>query len=146
MEAISVYQPWASLIALGDKTIEARAWPTKHRGELLICASARDCPLEAGVVAPGGYALAVVDLVEVRPFTRRDLDAACLGEMSRPAGFAWVLANAREIEPFAVKGRQRLFDVEPPFLRPLPGASDAFTHIEFIAALRSRQQPQVCAG
>lgn len=144
MKAISIYQPWASLIALGDKTIEARCWPTNHRGDLLICASAKDCLLEDGAVAPGGYALAVVELVAVRPFAAGDMAAACLDEMPSPSGFAWVLTNAREIEPFAVKGRQRIFNLEPPFLRPLPGAGEAFTHIEFIS--QRRQQPQACAG
>ncbi|MGE4537610.1 MAG: ASCH domain-containing protein [Desulfovibrio sp.] len=145
MKAISIYQPWASLIALGEKTIEARSWETSHRGDLLICSSAKSCLLEDGATAPGGYALAVVELVDVRPFTREDLEAACLEVMPSPAGFAWVLANAREIEPFAVKGRQRIFNVDPPFLRPLPGASETFTHIEFISQAR-QQQPRVCAG
>ena len=36
MKALTLYQPWASLIALGEKKIETRSWPTMYRGELAI--------------------------------------------------------------------------------------------------------------
>ncbi len=39
MKAISLWQPWASLV--GIKEIETRSWYTKHRGDLAIHASAR---------------------------------------------------------------------------------------------------------
>lgn len=39
MKAISLLQPWASLVVMGLKKIETRSWSTKHRGELLIHAS-----------------------------------------------------------------------------------------------------------
>lgn len=41
MRAISLYQPWASAIALGAKTIETRSWATKYRGPLAIHAAKR---------------------------------------------------------------------------------------------------------
>ena len=40
MKAISIKQPWASLIANGIKDIENRTWATKYRGKILIHASA----------------------------------------------------------------------------------------------------------
>jgi len=36
MRALTIHQPWASLIAAGLKTIETRAWATKHRGQIVI--------------------------------------------------------------------------------------------------------------
>lgn len=39
MKALSLIQPWATLIVLGEKRIETRSWPTKHRGHLAIHAS-----------------------------------------------------------------------------------------------------------
>ncbi|MFU1797620.1 ASCH domain-containing protein [Paenibacillus azoreducens] len=36
MKAITIIQPWATLIALGEKQFETRSWSTKHRGELAI--------------------------------------------------------------------------------------------------------------
>ncbi len=38
MKALSLWEPWASLIRTGAKTIETRSWPTNYRGKLLICA------------------------------------------------------------------------------------------------------------
>ena len=39
MKAISLLQPWASLLVMGVKTMETRNWGTKYRGEILIHAS-----------------------------------------------------------------------------------------------------------
>jgi len=39
MKAITLHQPFASLIALGVKTIETRSRPTKHRGLIAIHAA-----------------------------------------------------------------------------------------------------------
>ena len=36
MKAITIKQPWASLIVEGIKDIENRTWPTKFRGRILI--------------------------------------------------------------------------------------------------------------
>ena len=36
MKAITILQPWASLIACGAKHYETRSWQTKHRGEIAI--------------------------------------------------------------------------------------------------------------
>lgn len=36
MRAITIIQPWATLIALGEKKYETRSWTTKHRGEIAI--------------------------------------------------------------------------------------------------------------
>lgn len=54
MKALSLWQPWASLIMLGEKEYETRSWYTSYRGTLLIHASKRavlkeldialDCP------------------------------------------------------------------------------------------------------
>lgn len=36
MKVITLIQPWATLIAMGEKKFETRSWSTKHRGDLLI--------------------------------------------------------------------------------------------------------------
>lgn len=41
MKALSLWQPWATLIALGVKTIETRDWSTGYRGPLAIHATKR---------------------------------------------------------------------------------------------------------
>lgn len=102
--ALSVQQPWASMIASGQKTIETRTWRTSLRGDLLICSS------KSPKIDPAGFALAVVRLVDCRAMTEDDeWEARC--EFYSGA-FAWVLDDLRRIEPFPVKGRLGLFSVE----------------------------------
>jgi activating signal cointegrator 1 len=36
MKCLTIRQPWATLIALGEKQIETRSWPTSYRGDLAI--------------------------------------------------------------------------------------------------------------
>lgn len=40
MKAITLWQPWASLMAMGEKKIETRTWKTTWRGPLAIHAAA----------------------------------------------------------------------------------------------------------
>lgn len=51
MKAITIRQPWAGLIAVGEKVYETRSWPTKYRGPIAIHAGKSD-PLKVPVT-PG---------------------------------------------------------------------------------------------
>ena len=42
MKALTIWQPWASLIACGAKRYETRSWPTKYRGPIAIHAAVKD--------------------------------------------------------------------------------------------------------
>ncbi|MBI3852035.1 MAG: ASCH domain-containing protein [Verrucomicrobia bacterium] len=106
VKALSVKQPWANLIASGEKTIETRTWPTDYRGELLIVSS-RTPPIE-----PAGCALALVKLVDCRPMERRDEMAACCPIY--PNAFSWVFREIRRIKPFEVRGQLGIYEVEVP--------------------------------
>lgn len=39
MKALSLWQPWATLVAIGAKRIETRSWETLYRGPLVIHAT-----------------------------------------------------------------------------------------------------------
>jgi hypothetical protein len=43
LKAISLWQPWASLWAVGRKRFETRHWATNHRGRLVIHAAQKLC-------------------------------------------------------------------------------------------------------
>lgn len=103
MKALSVKQPWANLIASGEKTIETRTWGTAYRGDLLIVSS------KMPRIEPAGYALAIVQLVDCRPMTEKDQIEACCSIY--PNAVAWVFENIRPITPFPTQGKQRLFEV-----------------------------------
>lgn len=127
--ALSLWQPWASLIALGEKRIETRSWGTPYRGPLLIHATKKS-PKDAyelcyeypfaealarrGIAWPGalprGAIVAVADLVTcIRlddDLTVRDtLLVPFAREYERHFGdyaigrHAWVLGRVRPVDP-----------------------------------------------
>lgn len=71
MKAITLTQPWATLVAIGAKHIETRSWPTQYRGPLAI---------HAGVLQ-GLY-----DLCRSEPFRSTLLAAGILGTPALPRG------------------------------------------------------------
>lgn len=119
MKALSIKQPWAHLVIHGfegrQKTIETRVWQTHHRGDLLIVSSRQPVsrPWLPGPDADEmefGKAIGVVELVECRPMTYQDETAAMCSIY--PDAVSWVFENVREIEPFEVSGRLRLYEVD----------------------------------
>ncbi len=107
MKALSIKQPWANMIASGEKTIETRTWCTDYRGPLLIVSS------KTPRIEPAGYALAVAKLIDCRPMTKDDEEEACCEIY--PSAHAWVLTNIRRIDPFPIRGKLGLYDVNVTF-------------------------------
>lgn len=60
MKALTLTQPWASLVAAGEKTVETRSWGTPHRGPVAIHA--------AKGLGPVGGKSGLRDLVQTEPF------------------------------------------------------------------------------
>jgi len=108
MKALSLHQPWASMVATGAKTIETRPWSTDYRGELLIVSTKK--PELPGF--PSGQALCIVKLVNCRPMIASD-EAAARCKLYKGA-FSWVFTEIRQIKPFHVRGQQGLYEVELP--------------------------------
>jgi hypothetical protein len=116
--ALSVKQPWAHLIAYGGKTIETRTWRTGFRGYVLICSSGSKplwklCDNKGDPIDPKlGHALCIAKLVDCRMMYKGDEDKAqCT---IYPNAQAWVFEDIRPVEPFPVKGKLKLFEVELP--------------------------------
>ena len=42
MKAITLWQPWATMMALGVKAFETRSWSTDHRGRIAVHAAASE--------------------------------------------------------------------------------------------------------
>ena len=106
MKAISLHQPWASMIARGIKDIETRTWSTEYRGELLICSTKK--PYIPNY--PLGMALCIVQLVHCRPMALVDQERACCP--MRKELWSWFFTHRRTIDPFPVIGRQGFYEVE----------------------------------
>ncbi|OBQ29031.1 MAG: hypothetical protein AN483_12885 [Aphanizomenon flos-aquae MDT14a] len=67
-KAISLHQPWASLIALEIKKRETRSWSTKYRGKLLICSTKKKYVPNSELINK------IFDLTDIGAFDRRRLD------------------------------------------------------------------------
>jgi hypothetical protein len=123
LKAISLYEPYASAMALGDKTIETRSWPTKFRGDLAICAGRRQmtpdeaCAAKYMVIDPHyGMCVCVVEIYDCVPSDHvGELDPRerALGDYSS-GRFAWLTKNLRKLHtPVPVVGHQGLWTLNP---------------------------------
>lgn len=104
IRALSVREPWISMIVDGVKTVETRTWTTKHRGPLLLVG----CLKPYGPYA--GKAACLADLVGCRPMTKADEIAACCEVY--PRAKAWLLENVRKVEPLRITGKLGMYWVE----------------------------------
>lgn len=153
VKCISLWQPWASLIALGAKTIETRSWPTNHCGPMAIHASKRFGPEERDICleepfysalesmfnhtrgvfeVPLGAILCIVDLQECLRFVegyrppRREQDFGDFG----PGRYGWQMKLVRKLEtPVPFKGSQGFFEVPDELLSG--AASESRTTMPF---------------
>jgi hypothetical protein len=137
VKAISLWQPWASLIFSPRrvKRHETRHWATFHRGPLAIHAAQKLVKdLEPDLVAllddefgvlwadqlPRGRMLGVATLADCRLTQSIDpdtLDRLC-GDFT-PGRYAWRLDNPRLFDnPPEVTGRQGFFDWYDPTVMP----------------------------
>ncbi|MDI9469914.1 MAG: ASCH domain-containing protein [Bacillota bacterium] len=122
MKALSIRPLYATLIALGAKSIELRSWKTEYRGWLLICSGRAANKFERQSMVTG-KAIAVAHLSDVRPYVdETDREPACLFDDEHFSGFSWILDSVHVIEPIPIKGRLSLFNVEYEVedLLPLP--------------------------
>src|SRR5580765_736387 len=96
VKAIALREPFASRIAAGEETTAYKNFRTGHRGQILIVSDQEPW-----------YALALAELVEVRP-----ISPAMNAPINR--GYAWTFANIVSITRFPVAHRTGLFTAEIP--------------------------------
>ena len=117
MRALTIRQPWASLIICGEKDVENRTWTTRYRGPLAVHAGYRADhdlqPWQQDIVErlntlPRGAIIGIVDL--------RDIVSDSSSRWAETGHYHWVLTNQRPIEPVPMRGRLGLWtpDVEIP--------------------------------
>src|SRR5260370_37615147 len=96
MKALTLYQPWASLIVDGIKMLETRPRPLSHRGYLAIHAGLKvdvEACKEFGydwTDIPRGAVLGIVNMVECLPTTHPLVKADAYGDF-RPGRYAYFL-------------------------------------------------------
>lgn len=156
MKAIQMWQPWASLVMIGAKRIETRAWAPRdtevRQGKRIAVYATKHydrrvarSPLVAGLLRAGGAdpaalptgaIIGTVRLQRVVPMTPELIEWIEDPERARehalgvyePGRYAWLLRAPVQIDPpIPWKGRQaRFLDVPDPFAEP--GARLEDTH------------------
>lgn len=132
MKALTISQPFATLIATGQKWVENRTWETKYRGPLAIHAGKGtqymtrremdEQELPYGSVVAVANLVACVELSMVRrvlfptEFRKAGIDRQQFLEHKHTEGpWCWVLMLASRFEkPVAARGAQGLWNWEPP--------------------------------
>ena len=116
MKALTVSQPFASLIASGEKRIENRTWPTGYRGALAIHAGSGQQYLTKRELEQyqTGCIVAVCTLVDCIRVDQVAIRWPSLAGNEHANGpYCWVLADIRPIEPvFSVKGQLGFWEVD----------------------------------
>lgn len=117
VKALSIRQPWASLIVAGIKDVENRTRATKHRGPVLIHA-AKSFDLALGYLPEGLLNTSIRDLPHSAIIGQADLVDCVQGHPSSWAEedeWHWVLANPKAFDtPVPYPGRLGLFDAPDP--------------------------------
>lgn len=141
MKAITIWQPWATLIAIGAKRYETRGWATDYRGPLAIHAASKkdvDClalcrrdPFRSVLVAGGierigdlpfGAIVAVGSLmgcIDTKTL-RKELEGSKLFPHEQDFGdfrdgrFGWQIGHVHQVDPVVCRGQQKLWDWSPP--------------------------------
>ena len=147
MKAITILQPWASLIVLGEKSYETRVWETKHTGPLLIHAGKKMHPAQQALLAqePFKSALAKHGITDQRQLPLGKIIGTVhlekcvpVEELSPPEGepvisaqerafgdyhpgrYAWLLTMpVLSLNPIDYKGKLGIFEVADSDLAPI---------------------------
>ncbi|WP_257350994.1 ASCH domain-containing protein [Pseudalkalibacillus decolorationis] len=146
MKVLSIIQPWATLISIGEKRFETRSWRTKHRGELAIHASKKIdkkiCRIEpfrsilkkhgftennlpvGGIIATSNLSDCLNVAEDMGTGSLLDngkmvsADEYTFGNFSE-GRFAWELQDVIQIKPISAKGQLGLWEyVEQEKLKP----------------------------
>lgn len=96
MKALTLTQPWATLVAIGAKRIETRSWSTSYRGPLAIHAAAG--------LGPVGGKTGLLGLCRSEPFRSALLAAGILGTPALPLGA--IVAVAELVDCLPTRGQR----------------------------------------
>lgn len=139
MRALTLIQPWATLIAVGAKRVETRSWGTSYRGPVIITASAK-LPFDIVLIMarplytqafmdyiekggkpnlPTGAAVCVAELTDIAQTGVRGEDSPWVKNLSQserefgdysPGRYGWIFLHVRKLKrPVPIKGARGLW-------------------------------------
>ncbi len=127
MKAITIKQPWATLIAKGYKEYEFRTWKTKYRGEILIHAGkgidkkAMKRFENLNLEYPQGCIIAKANLTDClkvddefvsNVYPKNPQVYKGIKDREKWEGYGFKLQNVVEVEPIYVNGKLSLWEYD----------------------------------
>ena len=125
MKALTIKEPWASLIIEGYKKYEFRSWKTNYRGKIPIHSGLNiekenlerfkdyDIDVKKGMIIGEGE---LVDCIKVTKEFQDELikiDKVVYGRSNHKEDYAWKLENVIKYDnPIEVKGKLGLWNYE----------------------------------
>lgn len=118
MKALTVCQPYADMIARGEKIIENRNWPTSYRGPMAIHAGKSRAwldPEDLDERPDMAFGAVVATAVLVDCVRVEDLAYHLMDREDANGPWCWVLSDVRPlVPPVAARGAQGLWDWAKP--------------------------------
>ena len=118
LKAITIIQPYAELIARGEKRCENRTQRTRHRGLLVIHAGKSRAGLdryrwtEPRTELDFGAIIAVAQLVDSVPLAEAQRMPELVGDPHVTGPWCWILSDVRRLpRPLPCPGQQWFWDV-----------------------------------
>lgn len=122
MKALTIKQPWAELIACGDKRVENRGWKTNYRGPIAIHAGVNKamvkliCFPESVDDFVYGAVIATADIIDCvligSPESKKHKWLATSVYAEGP--WCWILKNVKRLKkPAPAKGKLSFWEWNP---------------------------------
>ena len=127
MKALTIREPYASLILHGIKKIETRTWKTNYRGEIYIHAGISKMSKDIlnnkklmnlyDGISPGyGKIICKCNLVDVVEMTSEYIKSVSENElicgMFEVGNYAWILDDIEVINPIECKGKLGIWNYD----------------------------------
>lgn len=147
MRGLSLWQPWATLVAIGAKKIETRSWSTPYRG-LVVIHAAKSLPTDARnfmLDSPATSAL-IAGLTHLHlPYRHDFFENPTRGAIVAVASLVRILAtggtNPRMIGPWPHRWVRELSEQEQAF-----GNFEPERYGWFLEDVRALPEPVPCRG
>lgn len=129
MKVISIKEPFATLIANGDKYIETRSWKTNYRGELFIHASGKGLAKEylnnqyvndliKNLKMNNGFIICKGNLIDCKYMDKEFLEEIKKNNKEYNLGlyeegrYAWIFEDIEQIYPIPTKGSLNIWNYD----------------------------------
>lgn len=121
MKALSIKEPWLTMIVEGKKTIETRTWyaPISLKDKQLLLAGSK---IPKGNFS--GKAACIIRVDDCHIMRDEDEESACCEVYSR--AISWVLRDIQRVWPVPILGQLKIYDVDDELIKLMDDTDPIF--------------------